>query len=152
MTGSIFHKLMLIGINSILQLFINILYQMFPYFNKDQCLTNRPIITWVVAFTIFKYCHNISFLLVSIKCLLFFICISIYLNIYLPSQWSDTLTDNAKSEIHIKNDSMRSKEWDVLNEVSSLPTQLHPLSQSFFLSTPEKGWKKSSDPCKVARQ
>lgn len=144
MTGSIFHKLMLIGINSILQLFTYWgLYQMFPYFTKDRCQPDRPIITWVVPFTIFKYYHNISFLLVSIKCLYFCICASIYLNIWLPSQWSDILADNAKLEIHVENDRTRSKERDVLNKkVSSLPHQLRPLSQCSHLPTTGKDWEK----------
>lgn len=86
LTGSIFYKLMLIGINSILQLLTNwALYQMLSYFTKDRCQPDKPVITWVVPFTIFKYYHNIRFLLVSIKCLYFCICVSIYLSQYLAS-------------------------------------------------------------------
>lgn len=152
MTGSIFHKLMLIGINSILQLFSNwSLHRMFPYFTKDRCQPDRTIIIWVVPFTISKYYHNISFFLVSIKCPYSCICVYISLSIWLPSQWSDILADNAHAEIHIENDTSRSKERDVSNKslishsdkkVSSLLKEIHPLSQCSFLPTTGKGWGK----------
>lgn len=152
MTGSIFHKLMLIGINSILQLFTNwVLYQMFPYFTKDRCQPDRTIITWVVPFTIFKYYHNISFLLVSIKCPYPCICVSMSL----PSQWSDILGDNTNPEIHTENDSSRSKEGDVSNKNLSLKWKNSQTSFILSLNAPpflQLGKaEESCAACKVAR-
>lgn len=161
MTGSVFHKLMLIGINSILHLFPNsALYQMFPYFTKDRCQPDRTIIIWVVPFTIFKYYHNISFMLVSIKCPYSCICVSSSLNIWLPSQWSDILADNANPEIHIENDRSRSNERVVSNKKVSSLTQIkksHHSGKNFILSVNAPFFiklgkaEKSCAPCKVAR-
>lgn len=63
-------------------------------------------------------------MLVSIKCPYFCISVSISLNVWLPSQWSDILADKANPEIHIGNDSSRSKERDVSNKKVSSLTQI----------------------------